>query len=127
MSRGSGHTGTNIPDVSQLQHLTRDQLVLLLSTVGIGVMMVDNLLVSHLMMVLGREGTFMILTTPVATPTPLAGRLPQTEIQGEGGRLIDGGEGFGGGDLNDRPGLRIFKVPYLRARLIGTANWARGS
>ena len=90
-------------------------------------MMVDNLLTSHLMMVLGREGTPMILTTPVATPTPVAGRLPQTGIQGGGGRLIEGGEGVGVGGLNGRPGLRMFKVPYLRARLIGTANRARGS
>ena len=62
-------------------------------------MMLDNLLMSPLMMVLGREGTPMILTPPVATHTPVAGRLLQTGSQGGGGRLIEGGEGVGvGGD-----------------------------
>ena len=34
VSRGLGHTVTNIPDVSQLEHLLRDQLISLLGTVG---------------------------------------------------------------------------------------------
>ena len=78
------------------------------SNCGIRVTILDNLLTLPLMMGLGREGTPMIPTIPVATTTPVAGRLLQTGIQGGGRRLIEGGEGVGGSGHNDRPGLLVF-------------------
>ena len=89
-------------------------------------MMSGSMPMSSLMMDIGCKGTPMILATPVATPTPVVGRLPHTGIKGGGGRHIEGGEGVGGGGVNDRPGLLMFKVPYLRARQTGTGKRARG-
>ena len=77
-------------------------------------MILDNQRISPLLMGKGRNCNPMILTITVPTG-----------CQGADGRLIAGQGGVVGGGLNTRLGVKILKVPYLRARIIETANRAR--